>query len=52
MDYCHATRKPKVLYATRQVAQMMAARAMRLRAVELNVYKCLHCRGWHLTSHT
>lgn len=42
----------KVRYETVEDAQMSAFRAFEKRGVELRMYQCKYCGGWHLTKHT
>jgi hypothetical protein len=40
----------KQCYPTKAVARMKAAEGMKNGAPRLWVYKCPHCRDWHMTS--
>lgn len=42
----------KQSWAKEKQAKGAAAVQMRKRPVELSVYKCPHCGGWHLTKQT
>lgn len=37
-------------YVSERVALLQAARAEVDRGAVLHVYRCPHCKGWHLTS--
>jgi hypothetical protein len=38
-------------YNTKQEAESVAQDCMSKGAPRLTIYKCTHCKGWHLTSH-
>ena len=39
----------KHAYPTKAIAKQHAALSLRARGIELFVYKCPHCKQWHLT---
>lgn len=43
---CHAKRR----HASKRVAARSAKEAQHRVALPLNVYRCPHCKGWHLTT--
>ena len=39
----------KHAYPTKAIAKQHAAQCLKARGIELFVYKCPHCKAWHLT---
>jgi hypothetical protein len=48
LNNCQSKRRFRSLNEAEKVAELQMLQDMRL---ELSVYKCDYCGGWHLTSH-